>query len=141
MLTVPVCTYSKYRIVTTISAVLLLLASRMQPFSAPALVPSDPTPQLPADKKKKGGKGGGKGKGKGKKVDSASGGSGARSRLQEALSTFGWEVSELLRAMSAALKVLDCATYFLLFRVRSRRCLSRVVVRVFPRRFFLCDTC
>lgn len=66
------------------------------------------SPQLPVDsKKKKGGKG--KGKGKGKKVEAAGGGaagaSGARLKLQEALSAFGWEVSELFRAMSAGLKV------------------------------------
>lgn len=66
-----------------------------------------PCPQLPADnKKKKGGKG--KGKGKGKKTaepGGAVGASGARLQVQEALSSFGWEVSELLRAMSTALKV------------------------------------
>eukprot|EP00752_Nemacystus_decipiens_P002195 g2089.t1 len=64
--------------------------------------------ELPSDtKKKKGGKG--KGKGKGKKAAepagaAAAGASRARLVAQEALSAFGWEVSELLRAMSTALK-------------------------------------
>lgn len=70
-------------------------------------------------KKKKGGKG--KGKGKGKKVEAAGGGgraageSGARLKLQEALASFGWEVFELFRAMSASLKV--CVVVFLWCRI------------------------
>lgn len=62
--------------------------------------------QLPADKKKKSGKGKGKGKGKKATEPAAGDGGGARLRLQEALSGLGWEVSELLRAMSTGLKVL-----------------------------------
>lgn len=69
-----------------------------------------PLPQLPPDsKKRKSGKG--KSKGKGKKAEAAGGGGGAggaggaRSKLQDALSAFGWEVSELFRAMAASLKV------------------------------------
>lgn len=68
--------------------------------------------QLPLDKKKKSGKGKAKGKGK-KAASGATGGAGgevggpsaAVSKLQQALSAFGWEVAELLRTMSAALKV------------------------------------
>ncbi|CAN0335730.1 unnamed protein product [Pylaiella littoralis] len=65
--------------------------------------------ELPPDsKKRKSGKG--KSKGKGKKAEAAGGGGGAggaggaRSKLQDALSAFGWEVSELFRAMAASLK-------------------------------------
>ena len=81
----------------------------------PIFVPCHPTGgnvvQLPPDKKKKGK---GKSKGKGNKKH-AEGGAGAGvssefSRTQEALSAFGWEVSELLRAMSTPLKVREQAS-------------------------------
>ena len=63
------------------------------------------------DKKKKGGKG--KGKGKGKKsaasgmsgVDGGVAGDSLVSHVQEELAKFGWQVAEVLRAMSVALKV------------------------------------